>query len=247
MNRRKFLMYLSSVPMVTSDLMANDTDFYLSREEFELIISINKRLKRLQRHVGYAHFNIISYKDALFYARNYPAIGAFTKKELNFIDRLFYEDATKYGFYGKKTCTNIDNVIPKKEIVKIPHTGHYLFKGKPHEDYKRIINDIGADRLKLTSGIRNVIKQLSLYVNKIYNSGGNMTKATVSLAPPSASYHTISDFDVGKIGWGARNFTADFATTQEFAEMIKLDYVHIRYKKNNKDGVRYEPWHVTVI
>jgi len=246
MDRRKFLTYLSSVPIVTSELMANSGDFYLDREEFKLIVSINSRLKRVKHYVGFARFNLISYQDTLFYARNYPVIGAFTRKELAFIDRLFYEDPNKYGFYGSRTCTDIDNEISLRDVDKIPHTGHYLFKGKPQKDYKEVLNDVGST-LILTSGIRNVVKQLSLYINKIYNSSGNMTKATISIAPPSFSYHTISDFDVGKKGWGYKNFTADFALTNEFEKMTQLEYIGMRYEKNNKDGVRFEPWHVEVI
>jgi len=29
--------------------------------------------------------------------------------------------------------------------------------------------------------------------------------------------------------------------------MKKLPYIGMRYTKNNKDGVRFEPWHVEVI
>jgi len=246
MNRRNFLAFLSVSPIITSELMADGGDFYLNRDEFELLTSIRARLKRLKRHVGYANFNLITFSESLYYARNYRSIGAFTKKEIAFIERLFYEDPSKYGFYGAQTCFNIDNKINKKEVVKIPHTGHFLFRGKPESDYHKIIKDVGTT-LKLTSGIRNVVKQLDLYVNKIYNLGGNMTKATIQIAPPSRSYHTISDFDVGRIDWGYKNFTAEFAKTKEFNKMIKLDYISMRYKPNNRDGVRFEPWHVEVI
>ena len=109
-----------------------------------------------------------------------------------------------------------------------------------------MIKDVG-DTLILTSGVRNVIKQLSLYINKIYRTHGNITQATYSIAPPAYSYHTISDFDVGRKGLGYLNFTAKFASTKEFEKMVKLDYIGMRYEKNNKDGVRYEPWHVEVI
>ena len=114
------------------------------------------------------------------------------------------------------------------------------------EDYEKLKRDIG-DTLILTSGVRNVVKQLSLYVNKIYNIGGNITQASISIAPPLYSYHTISDFDVGRKGWGYKNFTADFAMTNEFQKMTKLDYIGMRYTMNNRDGVRFEPWHVEVI
>jgi LAS superfamily LD-carboxypeptidase LdcB len=99
----------------------------------------------------------------------------------------------------------------------------------------------------LTSGVRNVVKQLSLYISKIKSLNGNLSKASTIIAPPAYSYHTISDFDIGKKGWGNRNFTAEFAKTKEFKQMIKLDYISIRYTINNKDGVRFEPWHVKVI
>ena len=74
-----------------------------------------------------------------------------------------------------------------------------------------------------------------------------MTKATTSIAPPAYSYHTISDFDVGKKHWGYKNFTSRFAKTSEFQKMRQLNYIGMRYSENNKDGVRFEPWHVEVI
>jgi len=201
---------------------------------------------RVKKQVGFANFNLLSYHDTLFYARNYYKIGAFSKQEIAFIDKLFNEDPSQYGFYGTKTCFNINNKVSKKDVKKIPYTGHFVFKGKALNDYKSLKKDVG-NTLILTSGVRNVMKQMSLYVNKIYNCHGNMTKASRSIAPPAYSYHTISDFDVGRKGWGYKNFTADFATTNEFSKMQKLDYIGMRYNKNNKDGVRFEPWHVEVI
>lgn len=246
MNRRYFLTTIALTPLLADELTKNSDDIYLSPKEFQTLSSLNKRLKRLSRFVGYANFNIVSYRDALFYARNYQRIGAFTKDELTLVDRLFYENPEQYGFYGVKTSVNIDNRVSKKDVVKVPYTGHYLFKGKAQDDYKKLQKDVG-NTLILTSGVRNVVKQLSLYINKIYNCSGNITKATHSIAPPAYSYHTISDFDVGLKGWGYKNFTADFATTREFKKMRKLDYISMRYTKNNSDGVRFEPWHVEVI
>jgi len=245
MNRRNFLTCVAFTPLYANQLLAND-DVYLSMDEWTLLVSVNTRLKNLKRHVGYANFNLISFNDALFYGRNYSSIGAFTKEEIAFIEKLFYENPNKYGFYGVKTCNNLTNTIARKEVKKIPRTGHFLFNGKPQEDYENLKKDVG-DSLILTSGVRNVVKQLSLYCNKIYRTNGNMTKATLSIAPPAYSYHTISDFDVGRKGWGYKNFTADFASTQEFEKMLQLEYIGMRYNKNNKDGVRFEPWHVEVI
>ena len=246
MNRRNFLAALALSPIITSELMAQSEDIYLCADEFRTLTTLNKRLIRLKKYVGFGNFNLISFEEAVYYGYNYPKIGAFTNDELAMIDRLFYENPNHYGFYGTQTCRDLNNVIVKKDVKKIPYTGHYLFRGKSQEDYKNIITDIG-DTLILTSGVRNVMKQMSLYVNKIYNCGGNMTKATISIAPPAYSYHTVSDFDVGVIGWGYKNFTSEFAHTQEFEKMTKLDYIGMRYTKNNKDGVRFEPWHVEVI
>jgi len=245
MNRRNFLLFGVASPMLANELLFSN-DVILSKTEWKTLVSLNKRLKKLKSYVGYANFNIISYKSALYYGRNYSYIGTFTKDELDLMDRLFYESPRKYGFYGHKTCDNINNYVSTKDIIKIPHTGHFLYKGKPKEDYDKLIKDVG-DTLILTSGVRNVIKQLSLYVDKIYRTHGNITRASYSIAPPAYSYHTISDFDVGKKGFGYLNFTAKFETTQEFINMTKLDYIGMRYKKNNKDGVRFEPWHVEVI
>jgi len=245
MNRRNFLTCVALTPLFTNQLLAND-NIYLSMNEWTQLVSVNNRLKKLERYVGCANFNLISFNDALFYGRNYPTIGAFTKEEITFIEKLFYENPNKYGFCGIKTCTELTNNISRKDVNKIPKTGHFLFSGKAQEDYENLKKDVG-DSLILTSGVRNVVKQLSLYCNKIYRTNGNITKATLSIAPPAYSYHSISDFDVGRKGWGYKNFTADFALTQEFKKMTKLDYISMRYNKNNKDGVRFEPWHVEVI
>ena len=74
-----------------------------------------------------------------------------------------------------------------------------------------------------------------------------LSMASRSLAPPGHSFHGIGDFDVGKKGYGHRNFTADFAETDEFKRLKQLGFVKIRYHETNPFGVRYEPWHVKVI
>jgi len=245
MNRRNFLACMAFAPVISTNLLAQG-DIYLSLDEFRIISGLNKRLKRLKSFVGFANFNLLSYSQALYYGRNYSKIGAFSPQEILMIEKLFAENPNDYGFYGERTCMNIDNQISNKDVEKISYTGHFLFKGKSEADYKKILSDVG-DTIILTSGVRNVMKQLSLYVNKIYNSGGNMSIATRSIAPPGYSYHTISDFDVGRKGWGYKNFTSDFASTSEFHQMRKLDYIQMRYNQNNRDGVRFEPWHVAVI
>ena len=142
MKRRDFLATLALTPILSSGLFASN-DVYLTREEFATLTILNKRFKNLRRFVGFANFNLLSYPQALDYARNYPQIGSFTKEELVLIDRLFHENPADYGFYGAKTCDNIENFISRKDVNKIPHTGHYLYKGKSQQDYDSVIKDVG--------------------------------------------------------------------------------------------------------
>jgi zinc D-Ala-D-Ala carboxypeptidase len=138
------------------------------------------------------------------------------------------------------------DAISTKDTSKIPYTGHYLFKGKPQEMYKEIHNIIG-DSIILTSGARSIVKQMYLFVNKCVRTKENLSIASHSLAPPGYSYHGIGDFDVGKVGYGYRNFTADFAKTDEYKKLMDLGYIKIRYTQDNPCGVRYEPWHIKVV
>lgn len=135
----------------------------------------------------------------LKYAKYANNIEDFTKKELDFLEKIFYVNPTQYGFYGKKISEKITEKIEPKDVVKIPHTGHYLFKGKPENTYYEMKKDIG-DTITLTSGVRSIVKQMKLYLDKINRTDGNITKASKSLAPPAYTYHSIADFDVGKKG-----------------------------------------------
>ena len=245
MDRRVFLSLIAISPILAKEQL-HTNDIYLKGQELKLFLSVKRKIRDIKKHVGYGNFNIISFDQALKYIKHTSKLESFTKKELDFIEKIFYEDPKKYGFYGKRTCFSLTEVIKTKDVYKVPHTGHYLYKGKPLSDYYRLKKDIGKD-LILTSGVRSILKQMDLYFTKIHKLNFNISKASKIIAPPGYSYHSISDFDVGKKGLGADNFTTKFATTKEFQQLIKLDYIAMRYTKNNKDGVRYEPWHIQVI
>jgi len=246
MNRRNFLFLSALAPVMAKDYISRGDDIYLNSHDMRVLKKLNIRLGRVRKFVGFANFNYLSLNDMFFYGRNYSTVGRFSQDEIKLIEKLFYSEPSKFGFFGAKTVSSISQKVSKKDLVKISHSGHFVFKGKPLEDYKRIIKDVG-ENIILTSGVRNVVKQLSLYTSKLYLLRGNLTAASRVIAPPAYSYHTISDFDVGKKGWGGRNFTSAFAKTEEFYEIRKLDYIGIRYTVNNRDGVRFEPWHIKVI
>jgi hypothetical protein len=221
-------------------------DVILGPEQRLVFDTALARLRRLQKYVGYGNFNIIGWDQSLELARARDSIGAFTHQELDLIEELFFTDAKTLGFYGDKVVTNLSASIAKKDIVKIPGSGHFLFKGTSTDTYNKIRRDLG-DSVVLTSGIRSVMKQVYLFMNKAEKVDGNLSLASFSLAPPGHSYHAVGDFDVGKKGFGLKNFSEAFAQTDEFKRLIDLGYLDIRYPQQNPFGVRYEPWHIKVV
>jgi len=221
-------------------------DVYLSEINQLLLQPTIERLERVQRFIGHGNFNLIGFDEMLYFARNYGEIGAFDPAELAFLEEVFFNDATDYGFFGEKVTPELTHRILQNDLEKIEGSGHYLLKGESLNQYNLIHRDVG-NNLLLTSGIRNVVKQMHLFLAKTRQSNGNLSKASRSLAPPDYSFHGVGDFDVGKIGLGEANFTADFFNTDEFRRLITLGYVDIRYTDTNRYGVRYEPWHIKII
>ena len=223
-----------------------EDDYFISPEEFQLVKDALARMSRVQRTVGHGNFNLISFDQMIKYGRNFSQVGEFTKVELEYLEQLFFADARTYGFYGEKVMSGLTERIPSRDLLKIPKTGHFLFKGKSQALYNKLRKDVGED-IVLTSGIRGTVKQMYLYLSKVSQAEGNMSKASRSLAPPGYSYHAIGDFDVGKVGFGYKNFTEDFADTDVYKKLQDLGYIAIRYTDDNKFGVRYEPWHIQVV
>lgn len=225
---------------------SHDEDVFLDEFDRPLLTSTFKRVDRVQSLVGHGNFNVLGFDEMLHYAAQYQNVGAFTAAELDFLERIFFDDAERYGFYGEKVIDSLTAVVSTRDRVKVSHTGHFLFKGKSEEVYAKIKKDVG-DSIVLTSGIRGIVKQTHLFLAKTIQSDGNLSLASRSLAPPGHSFHGIGDFDVGKVGFGAKNFTSEFSATDEFRRLVDLGYLDIRYPLKNLLGVRYEPWHIKVV
>ena len=221
-------------------------DIYLRRDQYPLLISAFKRLDRVQNLVGHGNFNVVSFDEMLGFGSRYASIGEFSKEEKLFLEELFSANASRYGFLGKKVITRLTKPVPERDRKKIRQTGHFLYRGDSVALYRKLKKDLG-DGIVLTSGIRSVVKQTHLFLAKTIQSKGNLSKASRSLAPPGHSYHGIGDFDVGKVGFGRKNFSEEFARTDEFKKLVELGYVDIRYPRDNMFGVRYEPWHIKVV
>lgn len=215
-------------------------------EELEALKATFARLSSVQKYIGFGNFNVISFDAMISVAKTSNAIGAFTQKELDYLEALFFRDAKEYGFFGSKVTDSLTSVITQKDIFKAPHTGHFLYKGQAAKVYESVKKDIG-DTIIMTSGVRGVPKQFYLFLAKTLQCKGDYSEASHSLAPAGYSYHGIGDFDVGKIGFGEKNFTQDFAQTEEYEKLMQLGYIAIRYPRGNPYGVYFEPWHVEVV
>jgi hypothetical protein len=220
-------------------------DISISAYEYREFVATVKRLSKLEQFIGHGNFQYLNFDDGLFFARKNSQIGEFTKKEVDFLEKIFYTDASRYGFLGEKTSEKITDKINKKDIIKVPYSGTYLHKGISLKIFNKIKKEIG-DELVLTSGIRGVMKQFLLFLNKAYKNNGNLSLASRSLAPPGYSFHGIGDFDVGQTGFGINNFTEGFTNTDVYRKLLKHGYLTLRYPHGNLIGVRYEPWHIEI-
>ena len=103
-------------------------DIVYTGDKYRVLKRTFYRLKRIQRTIGYGHFNIINYEDALKVARRYSKIGAFTKEEVDFLEELFYANAANYGFFGEKVLDKITDKISKRDTKK-SHIQDTIFIG----------------------------------------------------------------------------------------------------------------------
>jgi len=81
----------------------------------------------------------------LYFARNYEEIGAFDPAELAFMEEIFFNDATDYGFFGEKVNPELTHRINQNEVEKIGGSGHYLLKGDSLNQYQLIHKDVGKN------------------------------------------------------------------------------------------------------
>jgi len=218
-------------------------DIYVMPTELQTLRRISERFRKIVSLLGDGNFSIMGFDEALNFAKTHPGVEPFERKEIDLMDQLFSRNARDYGFYGEKQLTNFTDLINRRDIYKVPYSGNFLFRGKSLEKFAQIRKDMG-ENLILTSGIRGMVKQFYLFINKALRFDGNLSLASRSLAPPGYSYHATGDFDVGQRGFGADNFTENFLGTAVYKNLSKQGYVQYRYGRDNLLGVRFEPWHI---
>ncbi|MFH2065719.1 MAG: M15 family metallopeptidase [Pseudomonadota bacterium] len=220
-------------------------DIYVEPEDCHFLESVVFRFRKIIKMVGHGNFALLSLDEAIQTARDYQDVGCFSENELIFLEKIFYTESSVYGFLDDKPLKNLTDRIDKQRTVKIPYSGNYLYQGHPFETYQQIKNSIGENVI-LTSGLRSIVKQFYLFLNKVYTNQGNLSLASRSLAPPGYSFHGIGDFDVGQVNFGEFNFTEKFTDSGVYKKLTDLGYSGFRYPDGNQLGVRFEPWHIKV-
>lgn len=258
MHRRNFIRALAGLAcagiggpaLATSPSRRHDRDhpqdIWLEPAQRETVRALLARLQLIRQEVGYGRFKLIGLKEAKLLARHRPEIGPFSEPELALCQRIFRRDAAEYGFHGQRVIDDVNYAVGGDQAVKIAGSGNYLFRGAPQQLFERIQADIG-DGIILTSGIRGVVMQTLLFLSKAERLGGNLSRASRSVAPPAYSWHARGDFDIGVRGLGNANFTLRLTRTAEYRQMMELGYVEVRYPRENELGVRYEPWHIKAV
>ncbi len=226
---------------------AHPGDVYLTAKQRPLFISVRDKLEALQKHVGHLNFQVLSLDAGQTQARRMAGgDGGFSAAELEFMEELFYADAGSYGFMDQKPFNSFAYAIPAREVTRVPAMGNYIYRGAAESRWREIHNLLG-DEVVLTSGVRGVLKQFLLFLNKAAANSGNLSLASRSLAPPGYSYHGVGDFDVGQRGLAEKNFTGVFTQTPVFKTLNEQGYITLRYPRGNLLGVRFEPWHIKVV
>ncbi len=161
-------------------------DIWATPEQIILIYSCYNKLTKIQSQVGYSNFNFINLPRVTYSARQQRKTGKrlggkpertlpFTKLEEQFMGQIFAIDAKAYGFYGERIIYDKNYRINPKKLISID--GHFLRQGEAYEKYIKIkkqisgkFNDTNSSNSKLdmqvTSGIRNIPKQMRLFLRK---------------------------------------------------------------------------------
>lgn len=214
----------------------HQSDIFVNNYDLDIFKEVHSKLLQAQKSYGFGNFMATSMREVFDRV-------SFSENEKGYMMDLFNQPASKYGFYGDKPIVNFWNEFDNKKLVKL--NGLIVLEGEPIIKYKKIVSEISD--VYMTSGIRNIPKQMLLFMDKAKNDCKyNLSMASRSLAPAGYSYHGVGDFDIGKKGLHEKNFTEVFAETNVFKEAVARGYIQIRYEKDNLLGVRFEPWHVKV-
>jgi len=217
------------------------SDIWTTPEQMIFIYSCYNKLSKVQSLSGYSNFNYIDLPTVTYFARQQRNTGRrlggktertlpFTQLEEQFMDQIFAIDAKVYGFYGERVIYEKNYRVNPKKLVSTD--GHFLRKGEAYSKYVRIKEQVNGelDRsrssvskldMQVTSGIRNIPKQMRLFFRKAVRLTQIPTQSEINVIDfKSGTSHSVYVHDLKK-EW--HRIDADIARlkSQCFSEILK--------------------------
>ncbi len=232
-------------------------DIWATPEQMVLIYSCYNKLSKVQSLAGYSNFNFIDLPTVTHFAQQERNTGRrlggktertlpFTRLEEQFMDQMFALDAKAYGFYGDKVIYDKNYRINPKNLIST--NGHFLRRGEAHEKYIRIKKQVSGKLsstnssnskldMQVTSGIRNIPKQMRLFFRKAVRLTQVPRQSEVNILDlNSGTTHRAHVYDLKK-DW--KRIEADVARLKEqsLPEILK--------RNERKEFVLEKGFHLT--
>ncbi len=216
-------------------------DIWATPEQMILIYSCYNKLNKVQSLAGYSNFNHIDLPTVTYSARQQRNTGKhlggkiertlpFTKFEEQFMDQMFALDAKVYGFYGERVIYDKNYRINPKKLISTD--GHFLRRGEAHSKYIRIKEQVSGELsrsgssiskldMQVTSGIRNIPKQMRLFFRKAVRLTQVPKQSEISILDlKSGTTHLVHVHDLKK-EWNRIESDVARLKSQFFPEILK--------------------------
>ena len=187
---KTYRQLVSKLPKTKDPDKSYPGDIWASPEQMLLIYSCYNKLSQVQRRVGFSNFNYIDFPTVIqtagqqrrtgrYFGKKAECTVPFSRDEEAFMEQVFAFDANAFGFHGEKVIHSQHYRVNPKELTFMD--GHFIRKGEALEKYSTIKNQVSdkiaqtagkgrrqqaALNMKITSGIRNIPKQMRLFFRK---------------------------------------------------------------------------------
>lgn len=187
---KTYQQLVSKLPTTKDPDKSYPGDIWASPEQMLLIYSCYNKLSQVQRRVGFSNFNYIDFPTVIqtagqqrrtgrYFGKQAECTIPFTSIEEAFMEQVFAFDAKAFGFHGQKVIRSQNYRVNPKDLTFMD--GHFIRKGEALAKYtniKKQVNEKSAQtggkakhqqsalNMQITSGIRNIPKQMRLFFRK---------------------------------------------------------------------------------
>ena len=187
---KTYQQLVSKLPKAKDPDKSYPGDIWACPEQMLLIYSCYNKLSQVQRRIGFSNFNYVDFPTVIRTAAQQRRTGRyfkkkaectipFTRDEAAFMEQVFAFDAKAFGFHGQKVIHSQNYRVNPKNLTFMD--GHFIRKGEALEKYSNIRNQMSekiaekagkarrqqsALNMQITSGIRNIPKQMRLFFRK---------------------------------------------------------------------------------